>query len=73
LGNTANKNGVLATFNDFKLSGTLQNTNASPSKTGGANLAVLGVPFFQGTTERGAVISSDPWTSTGNWISIASN
>lgn len=73
LGNTANNNSALGTFADFKLSGTLQNTSTSPSKTGGANLAALGLPFFTGTTERGAVISTDPWTSTGSWISIASN
>ncbi len=73
VGNAANGNTAVTTFNDFKLTAELRNTTVSPSYTGGANLAALGLPFFQGTTERGAVISSDPWTSTGNWISIASN
>jgi hypothetical protein len=73
LGNVSNGNTALASMNDFKLTAELRNTPASPSYKGGANLAALGLPFFQGTTERGAVISSDPWTSTGNWISIATN
>lgn len=67
----AKGNTALATFGDFLLGGLLENTPASPSFSGGINLAALGLPFV-GTTERGGVISSDVWTA-GAWISIATN
>lgn len=57
---------------DFKLDGFLKPLAGSPALSGGVALNGLD-PFFVGTTQRGAVITSDPWTSTGSWISIASN
>ncbi len=65
-------NSALADFAAFKLDGFLKPLAGSPALTGGVNLAALGLPFV-GTTQRGAVITSDPWTSTGTWISIATN
>ncbi len=65
-------NTALGSFGDFQLGGTLENTPSSPSFTGGIDLAALGLPFFHGTTERGAVISSDVWTAQP-WLSIAAN
>ncbi len=67
----AKGNTALATFADFKLGSFLDNQPTSPSKTGGINLAALGLPFV-GTTERGAVISTDVWTNA-SWISIATS
>ncbi|MEO6230480.1 MAG: hypothetical protein ABJB11_13005 [Ferruginibacter sp.] len=67
----AKGNTALGVFGDFKLGGLLENQSNSPSKTGGINLAALGLPFV-GTTERGAVISTDVWTNA-SWISIALN
>lgn len=64
-------NTSLATFADFRLGGFLENQATSPSKTGGTNLAALGLPFV-GTSERGGVISTDVWTNSP-WISIALN
>ncbi len=65
----AKNNTALGTFGDFLLGGVLENTPSSPSFSGGIDLAALGLPFV-GTTQRGAVISSDVWTNSG-WISIA--
>jgi hypothetical protein len=64
-------NSALGVFGDFNLGGLLENQPSSPSFSGGIDLASLGLPFV-GTTERGAVISSDVWTA-GAWISIATN
>jgi hypothetical protein len=72
LGSAQNANTVLATFADFKLDGTLKPLAGSPALAGGANLQALGLPFFTGTTQRGAVRTTDVWT-TGAWLSIASN
>lgn len=66
-------NSALAGFNDFKLDGALKPLAGSPALSGGVNLAALGLTQFTGTTQRGAVISTDPWTSTGTWLSIATN
>lgn len=73
LGGAANKNSAVAAFADFKLDGTLKPLAGSPALTGGANLNALGLPFFAGTTQRGAVRTTDVWTATGTWISIAAN
>ena len=62
-------NSALGVFADFNLGGLLENQPSSPSFSGGIDLAALGLPFV-GTTQRGAVISSDVWTG-GSWISIA--
>ena len=64
-------NTSLALFTDFNLGGLLENQTTSPSFSGGIDLAAAGLPFV-GTTERGAVISSDVWTACG-WISIATS
>lgn len=72
LGGTTNANIALNTYNDFKFGDYLQNTTTSPTKTGGQDLAALGLPQFVGTTERGAVRTNDIWTSAP-WISIANN
>lgn len=72
LASPVNGNSALGSFNDFKLGAALQNQSNSPSKVGGVNLATLGLTQFVGTTERGAVRSTDIWTS-GSWISIAAN
>lgn len=57
---------------DIKLDGALKPQAGSALLAGG--LALNGIdPFFVGTTQRGAVISTDPWTTTGTWISIAIN
>jgi hypothetical protein len=73
LSNSSNANSALATYGDFKLDGYLKPLAGSPALTGGVNLNALGLTQFVGTTQRGAVISSDPWTSTGTWISVANN
>jgi hypothetical protein len=70
LGNSTNKNTAVATFNDFKLDGGLKPLAGSPALSGGLNLGSFGLV---GTTQRGGVITSDPWTTTGSWISISSN
>ncbi len=72
LGSAQNANTVLTTFADFKLGAALEPLAGSPALTGGQNLAALGVPFFTGTTQRGAVRTTDIWTA-GAWLSIASN
>lgn len=69
---TGLNNGILGSFADFKLDGALKPLAGSPALSGGIDLASLGLPFV-GTTQRGAVISTDPWTSTGTWISISTN
>ncbi len=66
-------NTALASLNDFKLDGTLTPLAGSPALSGGVNLAALGLTQFVGTTQRGAVITTDKWTSTGSWLSIALN
>jgi len=63
-------NSALSTFADFKLDGALAPTTGSPALSGGVDLSASG---FVGTTQRGAVISSDLWTSTGTWLSTAIN
>jgi hypothetical protein len=73
LGGAANNNVALGAFADFKLDGTLKPLAGSPALSGGANLAALGLPFFAGTTQRGAVTTTDVWTASGTWISIANN
>lgn len=72
LGDATRKNSVVATPADFKLDGALKPLPGSPALTGGVSLTTYN-PFFVSTTERGAVRSTDPWTSTGTWISIAIN
>jgi hypothetical protein len=69
-------NSALPDFGAFGLGAFLQNTPASPGFSGGLNaggvtLGVCSFPLF-GTNERGAVPSTDVWTS-GAWISIATN
>jgi hypothetical protein len=66
-------NSALGAFADFKLDGALKPTAGSPALSGGVNLASLGLTQFVGTTQRGAVISSDPWTTTGTWLSTSTN
>lgn len=61
-------NTALPSFSDFKLDGTLTPLAGSPALSGGVNLAALSLPFFVGTTQRGAVITTDKWTSHGTWI-----
>lgn len=72
LGAPSNGNTAVGTFADFKFDGTLKPLTGSPALTGGQNLAALGLPFFTGTTQRGAVTTSDVWTAQP-WISIANN
>ena len=72
VGNTANGNTALNNYSDFKLGDFLQPLTGSPALTGGQNLQALGIPFFVGTTQRGAVRSTDVWTNSP-WISIANN
>jgi hypothetical protein len=70
----ANSN-VLANSNTVAgigLGGLFQNLPSSQSFSGGIDLAAAGVPGFVGTTQCGAVLSNDVWTS-GSWISIALN
>ena len=72
LGGAANGNSAVGSFGDFKLGGALQPLAGSPALSGGQNLAALGLPFFAGTTQRGAVRTNDIWTNSP-WISIANN
>ena len=72
LGGPSNANVALASFTDFKLGSFLENTTSSPTRTGGQDLAALGLTQFVGTTERGAVRTNDVWTNSP-WISIADN
>ena len=62
----------MAQFADFHLGSTLQNTASSPSISGGINLNAAGLTVFTGTTERGAVRSTENWVFSP-WISVASN
>ena len=66
-------NSFLATQAAFGLDGALKPVTGSPALSGGFNLAAAGVPYFVGTTVRGAVLPTDAWTSTGTWISTATN
>jgi hypothetical protein len=66
-------NSALGAFADFKLDGALKPTTGSPALSGGVDLHALGLTQFVGTTQRGAVISSDPWTTTGTWLSTSTN
>jgi hypothetical protein len=72
----ASSNSLLPDFAAFGLGGFLENTPASPGFSGGLNsgAATIGICSFPSvaTNERGAVISTDVWTS-GAWISIATN
>ncbi|WP_052323763.1 hypothetical protein [Flavihumibacter sp. ZG627] len=70
LANSTNQNGALPNFAAFKLDGGLKPTAGSPALSGGLNVSSFG---FVGTTVRGAVLPTDPWTTTGSWISIAAN
>ncbi|MEO5562577.1 MAG: hypothetical protein ABIR18_04060 [Chitinophagaceae bacterium] len=72
LGDGTQLNSALATPADFKLDGTLKPIAGSPALSGGVSLTFLD-PFFVSTTQRGAVLTSDVWTATGTWISIATN
>ncbi len=72
LGGPSNANTAVGTYNDYNLGGYLENTTSSPTYTGGQNLAALGLTQFVGTTERGAVRTTDVWTNSP-WISIANN
>ncbi len=72
LGGPSNLNIALGSFADFKLGSFLENTSPSPTRTGGVDLAALGLSQFVGTTERGAVRTNDVWTNSP-WISIADN
>ncbi|MBC7913003.1 MAG: hypothetical protein H7Y07_02670 [Pyrinomonadaceae bacterium] len=62
-------NSYLANYAAFNLGAALNPNPGSPALTGGFNLAPYG---FVGTTQRGAVRSTDIWTA-GSWISIATN
>lgn len=53
----------------FKLNAVLSPLPGSPALSGGLPLTSID-PFFTNTAQRGAVITSDQWTSTGTWISI---
>jgi len=66
-------NSALGALADFKLDASLKPLPGSPALSGGVNLAALGLTQFVGTTQRGAVLSSDAWTSTGSWLSISTN
>lgn len=68
----ANGNSAVATFADFKLNTFLVPQAGSPALSGGTPLNSFN-PFFVGTTQRGAVLTTDQWTTVGNWISIATN
>jgi hypothetical protein len=64
-GNTA----PFTSFSSYNLGGFLQNQPTSASFTGGINLVSAGLPGFVGATERGAVISTNVWTSA-LWVSL---
>lgn len=68
---TANANTILNTFSDFKLGNFLEPLPGSPALVGGIDLTTLALPFFTGTTQRGAIRTTDIWTNSP-WISIAS-
>jgi hypothetical protein len=72
LGSGLHLNSALTGIADFKLDGFLKPLAGSPALTGGLSLTFLD-PFFVNTTQRGAVITTDPWTSIGSWISTAIN
>jgi hypothetical protein len=75
IANLGGNSNVLANSNTIAgigLGGLFENLPTSQSFTGGIDLAAAGVPGFVGTTQCGAVLSNDVWTS-GAWISIASN
>jgi hypothetical protein len=55
---------------DPKLNTFLVPQAGSPALSGGIDLSGFG---FVGTTQRGAVRTTDQWTTTGSWISIATN
>jgi hypothetical protein len=63
-------NEALVSFGDFQLDVFLNPQPGSPAASDGIDLSGFG---FIGTTQRGALISSDPWTSQGTWISTALN
>jgi len=65
----ADGNSYLASYAAFKLDGVLKPLIGSPALAGGFNLAPYG---FVGTTQRGAIRTTDVWT-TGAWLSIAAN
>ena len=73
LGGASLGNSALGSFADFKLDGGLVPTTGSPALTGGQDLHALGLPFFVGTTQRGALRTTEPWTETGTWLSVANN
>lgn len=66
---TTYSNNFLTNFAAFKLGAALQPVTGSPALAGGMNLAAYG---FVGTTQRGAVRTTDIWTA-GAWISTATN
>ncbi|MFM9907736.1 MAG: hypothetical protein ACKVOW_00235 [Chitinophagaceae bacterium] len=72
LSQPAQFNSVLATPAAFLLDAFLKPLPGSPALTGGLSLTGL-IPFFTSTTQRGAVTTTDPWTSIGSWLSTAIN
>lgn len=72
LGSAQNALTLVNTYNDIKLDGGLKPLPGSPALIGGQNLQALGLPFFVGTPQRGAVRTNDVWTSEP-WLSIANN
>jgi hypothetical protein len=75
-----NLNNGLAGFSDFNLGGTLENTASTPFLTGGTDLTTVGLTFFTGTNQRGAVPSDNNWTlaaftcgAVSPWISTSTN
>ncbi len=65
----ADGNSFLASYASFKLDAVAKPLAGSPALSGAFNLAPYG---FVSTTQRGAVRTTDVWTTQG-WISIASN
>ena len=62
-------NTFLANFGAYKLGAALNPLTGSPALAGGMNLSAYG---FVGTTQRGAVRTTDVWTAQP-WISTATN
>jgi hypothetical protein len=72
LGDGTQVNTALPNFAAFKLNPFLIPQPGSPALSGGLSLNYIS-PFFVNTTQRGAVITTDPWTSSGTWISTSVN
>jgi hypothetical protein len=69
LASPANGNSAVPNYAGFKLDGTLKPLSGSPALSGGINLSSYG---FVGTTQRGAVLTTDVWTAQP-WITTALN